>query len=101
MVFLKSHWRQVIIGEVGVGWALVQMLEFTSQWERWRKQNLSHLVEQEQARIQARMHDISKVFTAEVYKAHRARFVPRRKREVWPLRGGEWGGLCSLRELRG
>ncbi len=41
-----------------------------------------------------------KGFTAEIYRLHRARFGPRRKREAWPLRGGEWGGLCSLRELR-
>ena len=29
-----------------------QMLEFTSQWKRWRKQKLPHLVEQERAGVE-------------------------------------------------
>jgi REP element-mobilizing transposase RayT len=39
-------------------------------------------------------------FLQEVFERHRSRFGPRRRSAARPMRGGDWGDLCTLRDLR-
>jgi REP element-mobilizing transposase RayT len=42
----------------------------------------------------------SKAFVEEVFQMHRERFGPKRKTGARRLRGGDWAGLCTARDLR-
>ncbi len=42
----------------------------------------------------------SKAFVESVFQAHRSRFGPKRSTGARPLRWGDWGGLCALRDLQ-
>jgi hypothetical protein len=42
----------------------------------------------------------TRAFCEEVYHRYRSSFGPNRKSGARPLRHGDWGGLCGLRDLR-
>jgi len=42
----------------------------------------------------------SKAFVEDVFQRHREWFSPKRKTGPRPMRGGQWGGLCTARRLR-
>ena len=42
----------------------------------------------------------SREFVERVYKGHRDQFSARRRSGARAMRGGEWGGLCTVRDLR-
>jgi hypothetical protein len=42
----------------------------------------------------------SKAFVEEVFQMHRDRFGPKRKTGARKMRGGDWAGLCTARDLR-
>ena len=42
----------------------------------------------------------SREFVEDFFKANPERFSERRKTGARPMRFGDWGGMCSLRDLR-
>lgn len=42
----------------------------------------------------------SRAFIEKVFERYRHRFGPKRKSGARPMRHGDWGGLCSLRDLK-
>ncbi len=42
----------------------------------------------------------SRVFVENVFTRYREHFSPKRKRGAAPMRGADWGGLCTLRRLQ-
>jgi hypothetical protein len=53
------------------------------------------------SRIIERRHILGgRAFLEETFQHYRAQFGPRRKSGARPMRFAEWGGLCTLRDLR-